>query len=216
MYVLTLNDQVLLGPMDWNARMFNSEIRDALEDAGLSFDGFTDLLPSDKTKVPLSLLGGVIRIREYTDVYPERNPKIHDYNGPYWSFTDSVATASFTVNDKSLDMVRGELKQAVAAARYAREITGVKVTIQGTEVSVDTARGSRDIFVQQLLLLPDDGTVAWKFPEAWLTLTKADLGACVASGVAHVQAAFNWEQGKVALIEACSTLAELDALTLAE
>lgn len=206
MYVVTHNDQVLLGPIIWNARMFNSVIEDDTEI-------ITNILPSDQLRVPLDLGDGLM-IREHREERPALNPKTQYHNGPFWTFTPTIGTASYVVVDKPIDLVRQELKAVAATARWNKEEAGTKATIQGTEVTVDTKRGSRDIFVQQYLLLPEGGTTNWKFPEGWLTLTNADLGACVAAGVAHVQAAFDWEAGIVAQIDAAQTLSELDAIEI--
>lgn len=206
MYVVTHNDQVLLGPIIWNARMFNSVIEDDTEI-------ITNILPSDQLRVPLDLGNGLM-IREHREERPSLNSKTQYHNGPFWTFTQTIGTASYVVVDKPIDLVRQELKAVAASARWNKEEAGTKVTIQGTEVTVDTKRGSRDIFVQQYLLLPEGSTTNWKFPEGWLTLTKSDLGACVAAGAAHVQSAFDWEAGIVAQIDAAQTLTELDAIEI--
>lgn len=208
MYVLTINDEVLLGPIDWNSRMFNSEIEEV---TGAN----PQLLPSDKTRVPLNLDNNV-QIRECVEVRPNLNSKIEMYNGPFWSYTSSLGTASYVVIPKPLDLIRSELKSIAAAERYRKEIAGVKTTVQGQEVTVETERGTRDIFVQKYLLMGESDTVQWKFPECWLNLTKAELGTIVAAGAAHVQSQFEWEQTIAAQIDAATTAQELDAIVIVE
>lgn len=206
MYVLTQNDQVILGPIQWNSRMFESAIEDDAET-------LVKIAPSDKDLLPLVYDNGV-KIRLADEVRPEINAKIQCYDGPAWAFTDTVGTATYFAVDKNIDLVRGELKNILAAERYRREVAGTTAVIQGQTVTVDTMRGTRDVFVQQFLLLPDTGTSEWKFPEGWLVLTKSDLGACVAAGVSHVQSQFGWEALLVAQIDAAPTLTELDALEI--
>lgn len=201
MYVITHHhdyDEVLLGPIDWNARFIGSVLR-----SDLDLDYTPPVIDSDKNRVPYEILPNVwARIVE--EQKEELNPKIQFHVGPYWSYTeDNRAIASYVATYKDLDGVKGELKQELAAERYRKEVAGVKVTIQDTEVTVDTNRGDRDIFVQKYLLMSDTDTVQWKFPEAWLTLTKADLGLIVATGASHVQSCFDWEAAKVAEIDAC-------------
>lgn len=208
MYVVTHDDQVLLGPINWNSRMFNAVIEEDTEIV-------VNLLPSDSNRVPLDL-GNGIKIREAKETREAINPKIEMYNGPFWTFDETYGTASYVKVPKPLALIKSELKELLAAERYRKEQLGTKATIQNTEVTVDTARGGRDIFVQQYLLLPVDATTNWKFPEGWLTLSKSDLGACVAAGVGYVQAQFNWEADLVAQIEAATTAAELDALVIVE
>lgn len=206
MYVLTHNDQVLVGPMVWNARMFNAVIEDDLEIV-------TNILPSDVSKVPLDLGNGLM-IRECVDNYPTLNTKTQMYNGPFWNFTSVPAVAQYVVVDKPLDLVRQELKTKVADARWVLEQKGTTAVIQGQTVTVDTARGSRDVFVQQFLLMPSTTTSQWKFPEGWLVVTKDDLGICVQAGVSHVQNAFGWEATVGNTINSATTLAQLDAIVI--
>lgn len=208
MYVVTHNDQVLLGPIAWSARMFNSVIEDDTEIK-------VNILQSQRDQVPLDL-GNGIKIRHAVEDRPSLDPKLQMYTGPFWSFTDTTGTATYIPVDKPISLVKSELKQLAAYERWKKEQSGVKTTIQGTEVTVDTVRGSRDIFVQKFLLMSDGETTTWKFPQGWFTLTKSDLGQCVAAGATHVQSQFNWEANIVSQIDAAQTLQELDAIVIVE
>lgn len=64
--------------------------------------------------------------------------------------------------------------------------------------------------------MQDSDTVKWKFPEAWLTLTKSDLGQVVSAGATYVQEAFNWEADKTDEINNCTSLEELDVVDLGD
>ena len=88
--------------------------------------------------------------------------------------------------------------------------------MQNVEVTADTNRGDRDIFIQKYLLMNENDVVTWKFPETWLNLTKLELGLIVAAGAAHVQNAFEWEDALVNQIGNCTTLEELDAIVIVE
>lgn len=211
MYVITHHhdyDEVLLGPITWNPRFIASVLRTDLD---LSYT--PNIVASDEQKVPYEVLPNVW-IRRVTNVSEDHNPKLHTLIGPYWVYNGTEATAEYRKQDKPLEIVKAELKQIVTANRYQKEIAGIKVTIQGVEVTVDTARDNRDVFVQKYLLMSDTDTVDWKFPETWLTLTKADLGIAVQGGVTHVQSQFSWENAKFNEIDACTTLEELDAVIL--
>jgi hypothetical protein len=106
------------------------------------------------------------------------------------------------------------LKLQAADERWIKETAGTTTTIQDTVVTVDTARGSRDIFVQKYLLMLDSDVVTWKFPETWLSLTKTDLGQVVAAGASHVQSAFAWEKDINDAINTADTLDALDAIVI--
>lgn len=196
MYVITQHDLVVLGPMQWNTRMFNSVIED-------DCDTIVNIKQSDVNRLPL-IFENNIKIRRCVESRSAMNEKTQMYGGPFWSFTDTTGRATYTTINKPIELVRENLKKDLASNRYRVEVSGVKTIIQGLEVTVETDRESRNIFVQQLLLMPDNGAVKWKFPEGWLSLNKSELGVCVAAGVAHVQAAFSWESEVVALIESAT------------
>ena len=214
MYVITHHhdyDEVLLGPIEWNPRFISSVLQ-----SDLDLLSRPNILASDERKVPYEILPNVWA-RKVVEQKEEYNPKTQTLIGPYWTYTQNQeAIAEYRATNKPLDIVKSELKELVAAERYRKEISGVKITIQNTEVTVDTNRGDRDVFVQKYLLMGDNETVDWKFPEGWLTLTKAELGTIVAAGAAHVQNSFTWELNKVSEIDAYQTHAELDAVTITE
>ena len=213
MYVITYHhsyDEVLLGPIPWNPRYMSSVIQ-----SDLDLDTAPSILATDELKVPFDILPNV-RVRKATTSYPVINEKIQRFEGPFWTYTNDEAVASFTAVDKNIDLVKGELKALVAAERYNKENSGVTLTIQGVEVWCDTSRGNRDIFFQKYAIMGDNDTVNWKFPEAWLTLTKPELGSIVVQGTTYIQGCFNWEAQKNSEIDACTTLAELDAVVLTE
>jgi hypothetical protein len=60
----------------------------------------------------------------------------------------------------------------------------------------------------------DNDTIEWKFPEAWVVLSKSDMIAAVSAGATHVKTAFEWEGMKASEIDACTTIAELQGIDL--
>lgn len=209
MFVIAYNNSVILGPMRWNRIRFQNEIFEECE--------VQATLPDRNDN------NNVIVVNEEIKIYPvvdgpgaPFNPKIEMLAGPYWEYTNTDAIRTYQVVPKPIDLVKGELKNLVASERWRKEISGVKVTVQNIEVTADTNRGDRDIFIQKFLLMNENDTVTWKFPETWLNLTKTDLGQIVAAGAAHVQNAFEWEAALVNQIGNCTTLEELDAIVIIE
>lgn len=207
MFIIKHNDQVVLGPMKWNKYRFEAVL---LEDHEI-----TAVL--DQTNEPETM----VTVDANTTIYPVAgtpdpvfNPKTEFLHGPFYTYTNGIAYSSYTVEPLTLEAIRSNLNYAITLERYTHEIKGVKVTIQAQEVTVDTSREGRNIFVQALLLMPANSTLNWKFPEGWLTLTNAELGAAVQAGVTHVQAAFDWEAAKLTEIASTTTAAELDAVVL--
>lgn len=207
MYIINYKNRVIAGPRDWHAGMFNH----ALESVGIKSQ-----VPSNPpSQLPL-IINEDAKINECTLVYPEYNKKIQYIHGPFWDFSKDIAVGSFEIKEIPLELIKNDLKNTVAAERYKNEIAGTKTTIQNKEVSIDTSRGARDIFAQKYLLMADGETVNWKFPEGWLTLTKAELGQIVNVAVMHIQGKFDWEKNKSAEIDAATTAAQLDGMTLTE
>ena len=207
MFALVHKQRVILGPINWNRALFDANLSKLKINYGLP-----RVAPS---QLPVQINQDTA-IYTVEDVQPEYNSKINYLEGPYWTIESDRAVSSYIVRDQPIDAVKNNLKTQAAAARWDKEVAGTTVTIQDTQVTVDTARGSRDIFVQKYLLMNDQETVAWKFPEGWLTLTKTELGQVVQAGATHVQQAFGWEVAKSQEIDACTSLAELDAVVIVE
>jgi hypothetical protein len=205
MYILHYKNRVISGPRDWNTGMFKY----ALESVGVNAS-----LPGVAPQSFPFVINEDTKISECVLVYPQYNKKIEYIHGPFWDFAAPVVVGTFEVKQSSIESIKNELKSIVAAERYKNEIAGTKTTIQGLEISVDTTRGVRDIFAQKYLLMSDNETVNWKFPEGWLTLTKSELGSIVSVAVTHIQSEFNWEKTKTDQIDAAISAAELDAIIL--
>lgn len=207
-YVLVNNSQVVLGPIGWNYRMFQSSLEDDLEITGVQLPMRKD----DATPIEIDANTRIIPAR-YGDM-PAHNPKIEFLQGPYWTFANDEAVGDFVVENLPIDAVKNFLKERIANTRWAKEVAGIKVNIQGTDYTVDTNRGARDIFLQAYQL--NAGGNTWKFPEGWVVLSVLELQTIVEAVMTHVQVQFTWEGQKVAEIDACTTLAELDAIDLGE
>ena len=203
-FLITQNGFVSLGPKEWNKYSFQSELDDL---------GASTVLPMSNTE--FMSISDSVKIWPVTiDNSTPINHKTQQPAGPFYTYTSNSAVGYYTAVDKSIDTVKNELKGVIASSRYTKEVAGTTAVIQGRTLTIDTMRGSRDVFVQQYLLLDATETVQWKFPEGWLILTKSDLGIAVQAGVAHIQGAFVWEAAKIVEIDACTTLAELDAVDL--
>jgi len=190
MYVVVNQNEgnrIMLGPLgEWNPRFISAMLTQDLEQP-------IKLVLEDVNRVPFDVVPGV-SIKFCDTNYEQIDPIIDRHEGPFWTFnSDGTLTANWVRQDKNLDLSKGEVIQKLAAVRWEREESGANVIVQGTTVTVDTRRESRDIFVQKLTLMKDDETVVWKFPEGWLTLTKPELSNVVAAGASHVQQQFEWE-----------------------
>lgn len=207
-YVIVSDGRVIAGPRPWAKYFFEAILRDDLE--------IEYTLPSTKSdRVPIEIANGV-RVLAADIIEQNYNSKIEYLHGPFWNFDNDVATGTFEIQQNDLEAIKNALKARVAQNRWHKETRGIKVTVQNTEVTIDTNRGTRDIFVQKYMLMEEGTTVRWKFPECWLDLTKSDLGAIVAAGAQHVESQFQWESDTCSDIDACTTAQELDAVDLGD
>jgi len=208
MFVIVYNNSVILGPMRWNRYRFQNEILEECE--------FSVTLPDSNTTNAIVVSNDIKILPVEGTQNPAFNSKIEFLNGPFWEFTDTKAICSFEVQSYKVDAVKNQLFSLCAAERWKKESLGVKINLQGLDVTIDTARGNRDILIQKYLLLNETDVIQWKFSEGWLGLTKTDLGEIVAVINKHVQDQFDWELAKIDEINACETLEQLDAVIITD
>ena len=209
MFVIVYDNQVVLGPMRWNKYRFENFLVEEHE--------ITATLPSSndpETMVTVNDSCTIYPVQGSPD--PQFNPTIEMLHGPFWDFNNGVATSSYQVQPLPVDAVKNMLIAQAANERYRREIAGTTATIQNTSVTLATDRDNRAVVNNTYLIMQDGDTVQWKFPQAWLTLSKQDLATAVTAINDHVQAQFVWENSKVAEIAACTTLEELANVVVLE
>jgi hypothetical protein len=99
----------------------------------------------------------------------------------------------------------------IAAARYAEEISGVEVN----SVTIKTDRESQALITGAALAATQDAayTCNWKTEQGFVSLTADQIIAVATAVREHVQAAFDKEAAKTALIEAAETVEDVQAVT---
>ena len=190
-YLLVQNKQIVhLGPFDWKQRYIQSEFDDLHDQGEISFQ--YQVPPVDN---------GYIDVGEGFEIFPltaiispEIDPNFDQPIGPFYTYDNNEATANYEKTDRNVIDIKNTVKSVAASLRYTKENAGTKAMVQGTEVTVDTSREGRAIFVQAYTTMSDSDVIGWKFPEGWFNLTKTELGICVNAGVTHVQSQFAWEQ----------------------
>jgi hypothetical protein len=208
MYAVIHKEKVIIGPKEWNRSFF-----------AFRFQQLKIATPPMPRTAPSTMpfnLDENTKIVPATVVYEEINPMVQHHRGPIWEIGEDTATATYAATDTPIDQAKGNFRNQAADERYKKEVAGTKITIQDLEVSLDTSRDGRNIFLQKYSLMGDDDTSNWKFPEGWLTLTKAELGLIVMTGAAHIQSAFDWEKSINDKIDAAETAEELLAIEIVE
>ena len=207
MYAVVYKDRVIVGPMAWNRAIYQGSLAKEKVEVQLP-----RVAPE---QLPL-IINEDARIMAVEEVRPPMNPMVEYYYGPLWDVSSDIAIANYEVRDGQIADARYNFKQQAAEERWKKEIAGTKVTLQDTEVTVETDRETRNIFVQKYSLMPEEETVNWKFPEGWLTLSKLELGQAIAAGANYIQSCFDWEKTINDQIDAANTKEELLAIEIVE
>lgn len=201
-YLIVENRQTVhLGPMNWRQRRFQEEIND---------------LEIEYT-VPATEQG-YIKVNDNLEIFPVSlaipgyDPLFECLSGPFWEYENQTAVGTYIVQPLEIYYVKQSLIAITSAKRYEKEIGGTKVNIRGTDVSLDTSREGRNVFAQTYIHPSDGSTVNWKFPEAWIVLTKEELKSVIDTVNVYVQEQFTWEKNIVDAINSARTAEELKSI----
>jgi predicted helicase len=207
MFVIVYNGFVILGPMVWNARRFSEVIN---EETGISV--ILDLRNDEQTMVTVNDDIKIYPVTSEPD--PEYNPKMQYLHGPFWTFTDTHAVASMTVEQYPIEAIRNFLRQQIADVRWRKQHAGVEVEINGTAYRFPTDPATRVAFHHYLT----SGTtnVNWKInQDTWLQLTDQHISTIFDKIVEHLQTSFDWEANKNNEITT-ATLETIESIILEE
>lgn len=207
LYAIAHGTSVIHGPKPWNKRSFESVLRDDLDIQDPALDTAE---PNDVVTVHVDIKIWPVDII----ARPNYNAKTQHLQGPFWTFKTDRVEMSYQAQDLPIDFVKDTLKAAVTSNRYDRETGGFTTTVQGHQVWCDTSREGRKIFSDTYIIMSDGDVINWKFPERWISISRADLGAIVLEGKQHIQSCFDWEKVKHDEIDDATTLAELDEIEL--
>jgi hypothetical protein len=207
-YVIIHKNRVIVGPMDWSQKYFSNVLKIRHK--------ILANVPGTAPETFPYIIDENTEIRKVIENRPELNPMINYYYGPLWDLSDEIVIANYEVKEVAIETARDNLRSILAAERYKKEVAGTKILLGSSEVTLDTSREGRNIFIQKFLLMTDIETVNWKFPEGWFVLTKSDLGAVVQVGANHIQSAFDWEKETNSKIDSCQTLEDIINLSFTD
>jgi hypothetical protein len=207
MYAVVYKNRVIVGPMEWNRGIFQGS---------LERQGVKTLLPRSAPDTLPYIINEDAKILKVVENRPEINTMVEYYYGPLWDVSGETAVASYEVRDTEIEFARVNFKNLAAEERWKKEIKGTTVLVQELEVSIDTSRDGRNIFVQKYALMNDSDLVNWKFPEGWLTLSKSDLGLIVSTGASYIQSCFDWEKSICDQVDAAAKKSQLLEINILE
>lgn len=192
MFIITHNNNVILGPMKWNARRFTEVIEDDCE--------ITVTLPLTNDPETYYEVNDEIKIYPVQGTPdPDFNSKTEYLHGPFYEYVDGVAISSMVVEKLPLTAAQNFMKQEIANKRWEKQHSGVKVTLNGTEYTFNTDAQTKSTFHQYITSNLE--SVNWKLDQdTWITLSKSDIQTIFNSIINHVQSAFDWEVTKLSEI----------------
>ncbi len=207
MFVIVYNGRVILGPMIWNARRFSEVINDDCE-----ISTVLDLKNDDNK---------VVTVNDEIKIYPvdsepnpEYNTRTQYLHGPFWTFTDTHAISSMTVESYSLEAIRNFLKQEIADVRWEKLHSGVEVEINGNTYKFPTDPLTRMSFLNYVTAGATN--INWKIDQhTWITLTNEHLSIIFNKIVDHFQKSFEWESNKNDEIN-LATLETIESIVIKE
>lgn len=215
-YILVQNKQtLLLGPMNWRPRFFQSEINDLIDNGDLSTDWKSP--PVEPGYIDLGSGFEIFPVVE--SIKPNIDNDFEQHAGPFFTYSNNEAHESYTIVPHSLDTVKNNLKSLATKIRHHKENvsdTIVKVLLFDNLVSVDSSREARHIFAHKQIALAEGAVANVKFPEGWLHVGKQDLHKIVVEIDAHIQQHFDWEYHMHKKIASTPTIDELKSIKSTE
>lgn len=177
-------------------------------------DGTTRTSLSELTMEQLAAIG----VYPVVGTPPEHDPNTQRLVGPTLALDGDHVTATWEVESLSTEEISAILADAktakkaeIAEARYAAEIAGVAVG----GFAVRTDRESQSLITGAALKATQDATYTcrWKTESGFVTLDSATVIAVADAVRSHVQGCFDAEDAKCVLIDAATTIVEVEAVT---
>ena len=208
LYALVHNNQIQVGPRDWRYSFFLGYILDEELDS-------TELPRRAPEQAVITEQWQLLPITNLDT--PSLEAPFERLVGPFWAIHEDHITGYYDKEDAPIHEVKGVLKNKLANNRYRVETGNLTYTFpDGQEVDIYTEREERMIYLNTMLVLPDDGAVSFKFKNDKFRngVTKQQLSEIVAMGTQHIAEAFGWEAMKVDEVDAATTIEELKAIEL--
>ena len=207
MFVIVYNGNVILGPMKWNARRF-SEVID--EESGVSI--VLDLKNDEEAVVTVNDEIKIYPVTSEPD--PHYNKRTQYLHGPFWTFTDTHAVSSMTVEHYPIEAIRNFMKQEIAVARWNKQYANIEVTLDSTVYKFPTDPLTRISFHHYLT--SGINKINWKLDQNnWIELTAEHISIIFNRMVDNLQASFEWESTKNAEIES-ATIETIESVIIEE
>jgi hypothetical protein len=205
MYALVHKNQVVLTQEFWNTRMINMVLE---EDYGIK----RRILLAEENDVPI-IIDEDTKACTYYEIKPDYNERIEWLDGPLYEVVGDGVVGTYLVKNLDLSIAKDNLKKLLPAARYAKEVKRVEVTIQDQTFTIPADRDSRLLLVGKIVGMNTE-TINYKVGDLWLDLSKNELNSILRQIDESVQHAFDWEYSKTLEIDACENLEDIDKIKI--
>ena len=201
MWILVSNNQIPLGPREYNRWIFQDWLAENL--------GIIISLPQQPIgNNPIIINENTRIIVVFFAPQPDFNPRIQQLAGPFVTMQYDYANAEYQVADQDIEVVKSTMLAELATNRYNQEVAGVTVVLQDQSLWVSSDRVTRQVWLNALQL--GVTTQTWKFNNnTWLVLDTQEIQTVVSALTAHVEQAFAWEKSVHDEIIAANDLATL-------
>lgn len=206
MWILVYNNQIQLGPREYNRWIFQDWLAENL--------GIIISLPQQPIgNNPIIIDENTRIIVVFFAPQPDFNPRIQQLAGPFVTMQYDYANAEYQVADQDIEVVKSTMLAELAANRYNQEVAGVTVVLQDQSLWVSSDRVTRQVWLNALQL--GVTTQTWKFNNnTWLVLDTQEIQTVVSALTAHVEQAFTWEKSVHDQIMAATDLNTLAAIDI--
>jgi len=200
MYAFIHDSQLILGPIGFNYKMFNSE----LEELGM----YQRVLPKDYDKVPIYFDEKTCLIPAIQNI-PDYNERFQREGNFEWNIIKENdipirVEMNYSIHDKTLDEIKHEYKEKLLPIRKLKENSSIDIELNGKIINVSTDINERLSLVSKLISSP--GPHNFKFNNGiWMNISTTELEYIISQIDAKVQEAFDWEYSKVQEIDLCNT-----------
>lgn len=215
MYALIHDSQLLLGPIQYNYRLINSD----LEDLEIQ----KRVTPRDYENVPITLDENTSTyLLPAVQIIPEHDLRFQEPGNFEWEIIQENGIPvrvefTYTISDKTLEKIKQEYKTLIPPRRWEKENKILTLTINNVEVEVSTDRDERTQFATKLVSCSnvENASHDYKFRNgAWSVIGCTELQYILEQIDHEVQEAFDWEHTKLQEIDACTTGQEVYNVSL--
>jgi hypothetical protein len=204
-------DSLLLGPMGFNVRMINSELRDLELSDFITSQSYLDL--------PIHFSDGITHLVPIEEIIPQYDSRYQNTRNFIWEISKENEVPvkvffTYLIENRTLDEVKHNRKQEVPGIRKRKENTIITLKINGVDIKVSTSKEERISLSTKLS--SSSGPYNFKFLNTWLDINTEQLQYILNEIDKVVQSAFDWELSKILEIDSCNSIDEVYSVEIYE